>query len=378
MAVTVAFVLLGQASHAGALLKTTHVDHAFRYSGGNWEIVIHGNDGNTDLDPDKAVMIVIDKPFPASGGRATRPTGAQWDFLGVDAGEDVWLVPQAFTPLLWPGWRSEGAFAEYFDDDPRLGFTSSFVKVSLIDVAYSGLGDGHFAIWTNQTGGVTKQWIASVDGISEEDSYYFSSGHSHTNLGFSDPGVYQVDYQASAFLDNSGGAQPGGTDPVVSPVQSFFYAVGTFAEWKATHYEPIELVDQNPGDDVPEVAHYDSDTDRDGVTLLLEYAFNLSPVDSDRQQLEPGSGMRGLPTVYLEESGDESRLVIEYIRRRAEGVPRLSYQPQFSSTLDGDWTNALSESVEPIDATWERVRVVDPVSSDENSARFGRVWVGLE
>ena len=45
-------VLTLQGAQAGTLLKRIHVDHAFRYGGGEWEIVIHGNDGDPDLDPE--------------------------------------------------------------------------------------------------------------------------------------------------------------------------------------------------------------------------------------------------------------------------------------------------------------------------------------
>ena len=165
---------------------------------------------------------------------------------------------------------------------------------------------------------------------------------------------------------------------MTSPVQSFYYAVGTYAEWKAFYFEPHELIDENPADGSPEVAHYHSDTDQDGVGLLLEYAFNLSPVEADQRSLTPGSGSGGLPVVYLDDSGGQSRLVIEYVRRRADGAPRLSYHPEFSADLDSGWMNAGSETVLPIDATWERVRAEDAASSEEYSARFGRVRVELE
>ena len=112
--------------------------------------------------------------------------------------------------------------------------------------------------------------------------------------------------------------------------------------------------------------------------LLLEYAFNLSPVEADQRSLTPGSGSGGLPVVYLDDSGGQSRLVIEYVRRRADGAPRLSYHPEFSADLDSGWMNAGSETVLPIDATWERVRAEDAASSEEYSARFGRVRVELE
>ncbi|HBM77506.1 MAG TPA: hypothetical protein DD438_05305, partial [Verrucomicrobiales bacterium] len=207
-------ILLFQEVQAGTLLKRIHEDHAFRYRGGDWEVVIHGNDGDDDLDPDETVLVVFDRPFPQEGGRATRPSSEQWDFLGVAGNEEVWLIPQAFTPLIWPGWRSEGAFARYFNGDSRLGFSAPFVKISLEGISYSGLGDGYFSMWSNQTGGVTKTWISSADGLTEEDAYYFSSGHSHTNIGFSDPGVYRVDYIASGFLSNDEGDPPVGTNPV--------------------------------------------------------------------------------------------------------------------------------------------------------------------
>jgi surface-anchored protein len=354
------------------------VDHAFRYQGGDWEVVIHGNDEDSDLDPDEAVLVVFDRPFPQEGGRATRPSSEQWNFLGVAGNEDVWLIPQAFTPLIWPGWRSEGAFARYFNGDSRLGFAAPFVKISLEGISYSGLGDGHFSMWSNQTGGVTKLWISSADGLTEEDAYYFSSGHAHTNIGFSDPGVYRVDYTASAFLSNDGGNPLIGTEPVISPVQGFYYAVGTYAEWKATYFAPHELVGETPSDGVPATTAYGSDSDQDGVPLLLEYAFNLSPVEADGNLLTPGSQNGGLPLVYLDDSGVEPRLVIEYLRRREEGAPRLSYYPEFSSTLESGWQEAVSETVVPINPMWEMVRAEDAASSNGDSARFGRVRVELE
>ena len=370
-------VLLIQGVQAGTLLKRIHVDHAFRYQGGDWEIAIHGIDGDSDLDPEEAVMVVIDKPFPEEGGRANRPPSEQWDFLGVRENEEVWLIPQAFTSLIWPGWRSEGAFARYFNGDSRLGFSAPFVKISLEGISYSGLGNGHFSIWSNQTGGVTKTWISSADGLTEDDAYYFSSGHSHTNIGFSDPGVYRVDYIASAYLSNDGGDPLVGTNPVTSPVQGFYYAVGTYAEWKASYFEPHELVGEDPSDGVLTTTAYGSDSDQDGVPLLLEYAFNLSPVEADQRVLVPGSETGGMPLVRFDDTIAQPRLVIEYLRRREEGSPRLSYYPEFSSALESGWEGATSETVVPINALWERVRAEDVVSSNEDSARFGRVRVEL-
>ena len=368
-----------QKIQAGNLLRRIHVDHAFRYQGNEeWEIVIHGNDGDPDLDPDETVMVVFDRPFPNEGGRARRPASDQWDFLGVEGNEDVWIIPQNFTPLIWPGWRSEGAFATYYNDDARLGFSAPFVGISVENVAYSGLGEGHYSMWSNQTGGITKIWISTDDGISEDDVYYFSSGHSHTNQGFSDLGVYRVDYRAAGFLGNDAGDPPAGTRLVTSQLQSFYYAVGTYAEWKAAYFEPHELVGESSSDPPPEATRYTGDSDGDGIPLLLEYAFNLSPAESDYRFYTPNSAEGGLPSVRLDESTPQPRLVIEYLRRRAQGAPRLSYYPEFSSTLESGWAAVGTESVFPIDSIWERVVVVDETIEHADTVRFGRVRVELE
>ena len=74
----VAMLVVFPAAQGAEILKAIHVDHAFRYNGEDWEIVIHGNDGDPDIDPDEAVMVVIDQPFPTRGGRIARPPGEQW------------------------------------------------------------------------------------------------------------------------------------------------------------------------------------------------------------------------------------------------------------------------------------------------------------
>ena len=164
---------------------------------------------------------------------------------------------------------------------------------------------------------------------------------------------------------------------VASQLQSFYYAVGSYAEWKATYFEPHELVGASSSDPVPEATRHTGDSDGDGIPLLLEYAFNLSPAESDYRVLTPDSGEGGLPSVRLDQSASQPRLVIEYLRRRVEGAPRLSYYPEFSSTLESGWAPAGAESVFPVDSTWERVVVVDESIGHADTVRFGRVRVEL-
>lgn len=115
-----------------------------------------------------------------------------------------------------------------------------------------------------------------------------------------------------------------------------------------------------------------ADEDHDGVSKLLEYAFNLDPTRADRRTFDPIlSPDKGLPYMLLDTSQTPPRLTLQYIRRKdGQGV---TYQPQFGSFLT-DFTNATGAPIiDPLNSTWERVTISD--ESQEQSTRFGRVEV---
>ena len=128
-----------------------------------------------------------------------------------------------------------------------------------------------------------------------------------------------------------------------------------------------------PGPDTPP-ADGVTDTDSDGVTDLLEYAFNLNPAVSDRHTLTEGSGSSGLPAMRLDTTTTPARLRIEYVRRKAPSAAGIDYQVQWSSNLSSWTTDAGTATVTSIDEIWERVVVTDPSPSTK---RFGRVAVLL-
>jgi alpha-tubulin suppressor-like RCC1 family protein len=129
-----------------------------------------------------------------------------------------------------------------------------------------------------------------------------------------------------------------------------------------------------------------SDTDKDGLTAIIEYAFNMDPLlaGSPVYVVPGGNSIQGLPAVNLMGACPaDSRLRLEYIRR-VNGS--LSYTPQFSSGLaPAGWVDASTRVlVTPIDDTWERCVVEDDVPVSQSSRRFARVavssitWVDID
>ncbi len=120
-----------------------------------------------------------------------------------------------------------------------------------------------------------------------------------------------------------------------------------------------------------------ADEDGDGISKLLEYAFNLDPAVSDRAiydpGVEPGAGLPRMMVTPGEPSGH--LLSLQYLRRK--GVPGLGYTPQFGGTLDDFADAAAPPQVESIDDEWERVTVPDPGGTGPVK-RFGRVTVTMD
>jgi ELWxxDGT repeat protein len=118
-----------------------------------------------------------------------------------------------------------------------------------------------------------------------------------------------------------------------------------------------------------------ADPDKDGISNLLERAFNLSPVQAGVPILASGTGTAGLPRVQTTTGpGGVTGLSVQYVRLKASTNPGIIYLPEFSSNLSAFWSAASGlESVESIDSNWERVTIQD--NSTGQRARFGRVKV---
>ena len=240
------------------------------------------------------------------------------------------------------------------------------MTVELLGMTYAGTSSNpQFSLWQLQ-GTQVVQWMATSDGVDSNDIYYMKEGaHSHANMGFSSLGIYRIAFKPSAILDSTGQTATGATELVT-------FAIGTKAAWTASYFA---------GDDLfaGAVSGDESDSDMDGIELLLEYAFNLNPTSADFKILDAGNGTYGLPVIDLIPSGAELALQIEYIRRKASTNPQISYFSEFSSNLvGGEWEVQTVETVTSIDADWERVVVTDSTNSSIENQRFGRVRVEIQ
>ena len=119
-----------------------------------------------------------------------------------------------------------------------------------------------------------------------------------------------------------------------------------------------------------------ADADRDGISTLLEFAFNLNPQAQDAGLVLGGVGSTaGMPKVYpVTDAQGHRRLRMEYLRRIGSG---LTYKPLFSSSLQpGSWVSAANDVVvEWSNSQWERCVVDDKQFTPSPYVRFGRVSV---
>ena len=212
---------------------TQHLDISFNFNAGQWQGTVDVDDlGGSDqiLPPDQVVVFAV----PASA--TTRPEDTMWDFMGVSAGDPIWVLPQDRNDeIVFPGFavdRTDNAtFARYFESDPRIDSERDWVKIEMVDVR--GPEGGQFGTYSTidrQSEVSLGVWMTTFDGIASNDAFWQrEGGHSHVNFFFTQPGVYEVDLKASGFIDvNKNRVFDPGLDVYSeSDVSTFYFAVDT-------------------------------------------------------------------------------------------------------------------------------------------------------
>jgi surface-anchored protein len=140
-----------------------------------------------------------------------RPAGAEYDFLGTPAGQNLWQLEQDQQPnILYQGVATEetdpAPFLTYFNNDipgdASVQAEGQWIRITLRDVI--GPAGGKFSLWQEGDGNVVVH-MASADGIDSTDRTYLQvGGHVHYNWGFTKRGVYKIGLEASTILDANG------------------------------------------------------------------------------------------------------------------------------------------------------------------------------
>ena len=145
--------------------------------------------------------------YSDSNAIVSRSVSDLYDFLGVGAGEPIYILPSSQNPSLpYLGFSGESlvpnVFADYRPSDPRI--TSSvhreYVKVEMVGMRSSS--DGDFSVYQIVSGN-PRVWMASSDGIDSTDSLWLFNTHFHRNVAFSKPGTYEIDVVISGYLDTN-------------------------------------------------------------------------------------------------------------------------------------------------------------------------------
>jgi hypothetical protein len=352
-----------------------HVDFSFCYADGEWEMgLVHevGGDPNNPADGtpksgELAPMIARDQLFP-SGSRALRLTAPLWTFLGVNPATPYWYFPEGNWVGVYPGFNVcdiEDAVS-YLEPDPRINTPGQWTTVTLRDVDYRGKqsSGGHFSLWTTDSFGQPTVWMSSAtNGIDPSDKYYVLSGaHSHPNMGFSALGLYAVTFDLTFYEG------PGKTNPNTSPVVAYYFAIGTFWQWIAEHFDPsFWFVNGTVGEN--------DDPDRDGISNLVEYACDLDPTTPDNTPFSTPLG-RGLPTISSQSGG--TSLLSRFPLRLTSENPQLDVLVESSPSLSStSWQPSPGTTQKtPLRPGWETCS--HSISIANPATQFLRLRISLQ
>ena len=323
-----------------AALTREHTDGLcilYNPSGSNLlSLITWQRDAGLDLPTNQVIFVV--KPE----SKLTLPPGTPFG----DEGAPFWILPQSQNPsLLYLGINSERV--------PFGVFTGPLaIRLKRFE------GPGYFMAWQATGPGQFNIRVNTRDGIDAGD--FFSpliGAHEHFNWGFSKTGVYSANFQVT-------GQRIGESTNIFSPESTFVFHVQplpaptNYVTW-ARGYWP-------PGFDPPTTLP-NGNPDGDPFDNLYEYAFNLSPTNSN--------GIGDAPSFSLISTNDQSFGALSFTRYKP--AADLSYQVEAANTLPGPWEiqSDLFGVVPDTNGVTDRVTIRDPMPAASSRQRFYRLRV---
>ena len=202
-----------------------HGDIAVGYDTRGWNVSIDSDDHGRFAVRDALI-------YGGPDGRTVRSSGPLFDFLGVSAGQPLYVWAENGTiptlPELGVGGEGVpgGTVAAYFNSDPRVNASGPWVNVRL--AAVRGPKGAHLSVYTMTQFGTPVVWWATSDGVTANDTVTILEGsHQHFNFAFTQPGIYEADIIVSGYRDaNGNGVYDAGADPYIeSGVETLYFAI---------------------------------------------------------------------------------------------------------------------------------------------------------
>ena len=183
------------------IFTTEHIHLEANFADGAWgPFQVNDTTHGVNYDPSD-VLLYID---PAAT-QQTQPAG--WTFIGAGDGNPYYKMDSSESSNLTSLAISlehipSNTFFVYQPNDPRITRPGEWVKFAMIDVQ----GPGFVSSWQNTQPVPDQWWMSSYDGgrTLESVEYLEPGGHVHYNWGFTQIGIYQVTFQASAFVGDTG------------------------------------------------------------------------------------------------------------------------------------------------------------------------------
>lgn len=175
-----------QAQGSGQVVRDRgHVDFGPTVATGEWAVQLHDDTETPKYwrDVDDVVLRVNDASM------LTIPDDPAYDFLGQEAGSEVYVIPQTQkSDVIWVGWNTQEPGVL---DVMNLGTTLSVLGVD-------GPGDVSVYLQSGNFGEPEPLW--STHEPFPQQSWIEVNTHTHANWVFSAPGIYLVDIRFDADL----------------------------------------------------------------------------------------------------------------------------------------------------------------------------------